>query len=382
MTIKPHGGKLIDRVLTGTKKEKALEKSYELRTIEIDVDLLKDVTNIATGVFSPLEGFMTQDDYESVLKNKRLSNNLPWTIPIVLDVTNDVGAEIIAGDEICLTYEGTPVAILYVDDKYIFNKRVLAEAVFATTDREHPGVAKAYSMKDMLIGGKIDLIEKINSPYYEYALSPVETRALFKEKGWETIVGFQTRNVPHLGHEYVQKAALTFTDGLFINPVIGKKKSGDFRDDVILDSYKVAIDNYFPKDRVVMSIFETEMRYAGPREAIFHAIVRQNFGCTHFIVGRDHAGVGSFYSPFAAHEIFKEFPDLDIKPMFFRSFSYCKKCASIVNDKICPHGDDMQIQFSGTRMRDLIVAGREPPADSMRHEVALEILKYKNPFVA
>src|SRR5665648_98862 len=150
MTIKPHGGKLIDRVLTGTKKEKALEKSYELRTIEIDVDLLKDVTNIATGVFSPLEGFMTQDDYESVLKNKRLSNNLPWTIPIVLDVTNDVGAEIIAGDEICLTYEGTPVAILYVDDKYIFNKRVLAEAVFATTDREHPGVAKAYSMKDML----------------------------------------------------------------------------------------------------------------------------------------------------------------------------------------------------------------------------------------
>jgi len=374
--IKPHGGKLINRTLTEQKRRKIIEQASEYQSISIPSDLMKDVENIASGLFSPLEGFNCREDYESILFNKRLSNGLPWTLPIVLDTDNDTIKE---GDDILLKNNNHLVAVMQVEEKYSLDKRIHAEQVFGTNDEAHPGVAKTYSKKDTLLGGKISLINESTTPYYKYALKPTETRNLFKEKGWEKVVGFQTRNVAHLGHEYLQKTALTMVDGLFINPVIGKKKRGDFRDDVILESYEVLIDKYYPRDRVVLGIFQTEMRYAGPREAIFHAIVRKNYGCTHFIIGRDHAGVGSFYHPFAAHEIFREFPDIGIEPMFFRSFFYCKKCGGITNDKVCPHDD--RVNFSGTRMRQMIERGERPPADSMRPEVADVILNSGNPFV-
>jgi sulfate adenylyltransferase len=241
-------------------------------------------------------------------------------------------------------------------------------------------VAKVMGMKDVLLGGKLDLVKETATPFARYKLSPRETRVLFKEKGWRTIVGFQTRNTPHIGHEYVQKAALTFTDGIFINPVIGKKKKGDYKDEVILASYEELIKHYYLKERAVMAILMMEMRYAGPREAIFHAIIRKNFGCTHIIIGRDHAGVGSYYHPFAAQDIFEEFPDLGIIPLFFRSFYYCKKCLSVVNDKICPHPPADQIQFSGTKIRDMLLRGEYPSPELVRPEVAKVIMEFKNPF--
>lgn len=372
---KPHGGKLINRTLSEQKRKKIVEQSSEYQSVSVSSDLMKDVENIASGLFSPLEGFNCREDYESILYNKRLSNGLPWTLPIVLDVENNMNE----GDEILLKNSDHIVALMQVEEKYSFDKRTHAEQVFGTNDASHPGVAKTYAMKDKLLGGKISLINESKTPYYKYALKPAETRNLFREKGWEKIVGFQTRNVAHLGHEYLQKSALTMVDGLFINPVIGKKKKGDFKDDVILESYEVLIDNYYPKDRVVLGIFQTEMRYAGPREAIFHAIVRKNYGCTHFIIGRDHAGVGSFYHPYAAQEIFREFPDIGIEPMFFMSFFYCNKCGGITNDKVCPHND--RIDFSGTKMRQMIESGKRPTPDLMRPEVADVILKSGSPFV-
>ena len=375
--IKPHGGKLINRELTDAKRNKIIEQASEYQSVPVSLDLMKDVENIASGLFSPLEGFNCREDYESILYNKRTANGTPWTLPIVLDVDNN---DIKDGDEILLKHGEHIVALLEVEEKFDFDKRKHAEQVFGTNDEDHPGVAKTYSMKDTLLGGRIGLVNESETPYYKYAMKPAETRNLFKEKGWETVVGFQTRNVAHLGHEYLQKAGLTMSDGLFINPVIGKKKAGDFRDDVILDSYEVLIDEYYPKDRVVLGIFQTEMRYAGPREAIFHAIVRQNYGCTHFLVGRDHAGVGSYYAPFAAHEIFSEFPDLEIEPMFFKAFFFCPKCGGITNDKVCPHEEE-RINFSGTKMRQMLEAGTPPTSDLMRPEVAEVILKYETPFV-
>lgn len=374
--IKPHGGKLINRMLSEQKRKKIIDNESDFQSIPIGTDLMKDVENIASGLFSPLEGPNCREDYESILYNKRLSNDLPWTLPIVID--SEIN-EIKEGDEILLKNNGNLVALMQVEEIFCYDRRAHAEQVFGTNDAAHPGVAKTYSMKDTLLGGKISLINESKTPYFKYAMKPAETRNLFKEKGWEKVVGFQTRNVAHLGHEYLQKSALTLADGLFINPVIGKKKKGDFRDDVILESYEVLIDNYYPKDRVVLGIFQTEMRYAGPREAIFHAIVRKNYGCTHFIIGRDHAGVGSYYHPYAAQEIFKEFPDIGIEPMFFMSFFYCNRCGGITNDKVCPHND--RIDFSGTKMRQMIESGKRPTADLMRPEVADVILKSGKPFV-
>jgi sulfate adenylyltransferase len=337
------------------------------------------VENIAKGVFSPLEGFLLEEDYSQVLNNKRLANDLPWTLPIILDVPNNFGIR--SGDTITLSYQNKPLALMHIEEIYSYNKKEFAQKIYGTLDNNHPGVAKLKSMGDLLLGGKIDLINEMENPFSKYNLRPVETRILFKEKGWRTIVGFQTRNAPHLGHEYVQKTALTFVDGVFINPVIGKKKRGDFRDEVILEAYEALIKNYYLKDRAVMSILPFEMRYAGPREAIFHAIVRKNFGCTHFIVGRDHAGVGNFYPPYAAQDIFDEFPDLGIIPIFFKEFYYCRKCGGVVNEKTCPHGEEQCIKFSGTRIRELLVKGQRPPEEMMRPEVTDIILRSGNPFV-
>ncbi len=379
--IQPHGGKLIERILQGGKKDEALARAGSLPSLTIDSELVSDVENIATGVYSPLEGFLGAEDFRSVINGMRLRNDLPWTIPIVLDVDKATAAGLKTGGEIVLRAEdGRPVAIMRLDETYGYDKRETAEKIFGTADPAHPGVAKIMAMKEVLLAGPVDLIEATPTPFDRWKLAPRETRILFKEKGWRTVVGFQTRNTPHIGHEYVQKAALTFTDGLFINPVIGRKKKGDFKDEVILASYEELIRHYYLKERAVMGILQMEMRYAGPREAVHHAVIRKNFGCTHIIIGRDHAGVGKYYSPYAAQDIFEEFPDLGIVPMFFRSFYHCRKCGSAVNEKICPHPPSEQIQFSGTKIRDMLVKGEIPPPELMRPEVAKVIMQFKDPF--
>jgi sulfate adenylyltransferase len=379
--IQPHGGKLVDRVLTDKKRDAALTGAGRLARLTVDSEIVSDLENIATGVYSPLEGFLGEADFRSVVAGSRLRSDLAWTVPIVLDADEATAGKLKIGDEVLLAAEdGRPVAILHLEEKYGYDKGEMAEKVFGTPDAAHPGVAKVLKMKDVLLAGPIDLIEITPTPFDRWKLAPKETRVLFEAKGWKTVVGFQTRNTPHLGHEYVQKAALTFTDGLFINPVIGRKKKGDFKDEIILASYEEAIRRYYVKERTALAILQMEMRYAGPREAIHHAILRKNFGCTHIIIGRDHAGVGSYYAPFAAQDIFADFPDLGIAPMFFRSFSWCKTCGAVVNEKICPHPPAEHIQFSGTKIRDLLVNGECPPPELMRPEVADVIMRFKDPF--
>ncbi len=381
MVSRPHGGKLIDRTVSSSRRERLLDEARELPRIILNSSLAADVMNIAHGVYSPLEGFMNKEDYEHVLEEMRLSNDLPWTIPIVLDVDKKEISDVKEGDDVALYYNNSPIALLRVEEIYKWDKKRYAFKVFRTIDPEHPGVFKTMKRKEMLVGGPIDLISEIPEPFEKFRLWPKETRILFELKGWKTIAAFQTRNVPHRGHEYVQKAALTFVDGLFINPLVGWKKPGDYKDEVIVEAYQALIKNYYPKDAVVFSVLRMEMRYAGPREAIFHAIVRKNFGATHFIVGRDHAGVGNYYGPYEAWEIFKEFPDLGITPLFVREAFYCKKCGGMVNEKICPHSEKYRIRMSGTKIREMIRRGERPPEYMMRPEVAEVVLRHPNPFV-
>ena len=305
----------------------------------------------------------------------------PWTIPIVLDVSREEITGLKEGDDVALTFKNNILAIMEVEDIYKWDKKEYCKKVFKTIDTRHPGVVKTFRRKELLIGGNIYLLSDVPEPFERYRLWPIETRILFEAKKWRTIAGFQTRNVPHRGHEYVQKAALTFVDGLFINPLVAWKKPGDYRDEVIVKAYEALIENYYPRNSIVFSVLRMEMRYAGPREAILHAIVRKNFGCTHFIVGRDHAGVGDFYGPYEAWDIFKEFPDLGIIPMFIREAFYCSKCRGFVNEKICPHEEEYRVKVSGTKLRKIIMSKQKPPEYMMRPEVVEVILSFENPFV-
>lgn len=378
---RPHGGKLVNRVLKGKEKERALGEVEEVEKLQVSRDLASDLENIAKGVYSPLEGFLTSQELENILHRKRLLSDLPWTVPIILDAPREKVKTIKEGDTLALLFEAQPLALVQVDEKFVFNKEEIAKRTYDTIDSAHPGVAKIKKLGGTFVAGKIDLIDVLKRPYDRYKLSPMETRILFREKGWRTVVGFQTRNPPHLGHEYVQKTALTFVDGVFINPVIGRKKRGDFKDGVILEAYDALIKSYYLKDRAVMSILPYEMKYAGPREAVHHAIIRKNFGCTQFIVGRDHAGVGNYYKPYAAQEIFEEFPDLGISPLFFKSFFHCRKCGGITHEKACPHSEKEQVRFSGTKIRTIFEGGEMPPRELMRPEVAQIIARHSNPFV-
>ncbi|MFX1375575.1 MAG: sulfate adenylyltransferase [Promethearchaeota archaeon] len=380
--IKPHGGTLVNKVLPRIEKERILEEIHEFKKISVRPETIKVIKNICFGVFSPLEGFMNENDYLYVLDTMYLENNLAWPFPITLDVSKEEINNIKNDDRIILTNNNhTPIAIMNVQTIYDYDKKQYAEKIYGTLDPNHPGVNNVFNYNEKLVGGEIFLINEPKANFPELDLKPLETRVLFKEKGWNRVVAFQTRNPPHLGHEYVQKAGLTYVDGLFINPVIGKKKKGDFLDEVIIESYKALIKEYYPKNRVVLSTFETEMRYAGPKEAIFHAIARKNFGCDHIIIGRDHAGVGEYYDPYEAHYLFDNFPDLGIEPIKFRSFSKCSKCNAVINDKICPHPPEYQNYFAGKKIRAALQAGKPPSTEVMRPEVAQVILKYENPFV-
>ena len=370
----PHGGKLVSRIFHGKAPNFA-----DLQKLTIDDETFSDCVNIATGIFSPIEGFLTNDQYLAVINEMRLPSGTAWTIPILLDVKKEDGIK--EGSEIALVYDGKPIASMEVEEVYEYDRQELSKKVYGTNDAAHPGVAKTLAMKDFLLGGKISVLDDIQRPYQNYTFMPADTRKIFQERGWKTVVGFQTRNVPHSGHEGLQKAALNLHDGLFINPVIGKKKKGDFKDEVIIDSYSALIEGYFPRSRAFFGILHWEMRYAGPKEAIMHAIMRKNFGCTHFIIGRDHAGVGNYYHPFAAQEIFKEFPDIVIQPLMFPAFYYCRKCFSVANEKTCPHGKENHLEFSGTLMRNLINARESPPVELIRPEVFAAIKKTNDPFV-
>lgn len=380
MVNRPHGGRLIRRTVNRKIAERILKEAEEYPRIDIKEATAVDIYSIANGVYSPLDGFMMSDQLQSVLLNMRLPDDVPWTIPVVLDV-NERPDGMEEGDAVMLYYKDKPYARMYVDDMYGFDRKEFSTSVYRTTDSAHPGVKRVGEMGDTLLGGEIEMVGELENRFEDHTLTPSETRVLFKEKRWDTVVAFQTRNVSHLGHEFLQKTAATFVDGLFINPVVGKKKPGDFKDEVILKTYEELTRNYYPKDITHMSILRYEMKYAGPKEAIHHAIMRKNFGCSHIIIGRDHAGVGSYYGPFDAQEIFKEFPDLGMEPMTFKAFFYCHRCGNIVNAKICPHDKEHHDFLSGTKMREMLKSGEVPKPYHMRKEVFEAIRSFEKPFL-
>jgi len=373
--ISPHGGRLIDR-FSG-------QDTSGLEPIPVSHDLANDVENIADGIFSPLEGFLNQSDFESVVSKGRLTNDLAWTIPIVLDVDEETSKKAKeAGDVLLRNPDGTGVAVLHVEDVFTYEKSKVSRGVYGTADGRHPGVAKTNSMKDYLVGGKIDFVRRPNeTEIRKYRMTPVQTREAFAKAGWNTICAFQTRNPPHVAHEMLQKTSITTRDGVFVNPLIGRKKRGDFVDEVIVKAYETMIRHYYPENRCRLATLHTEMRYAGPKEAIHHAIMRQNYGCTHIIIGRDHAGVGSYYDPFAAQKIFDDYQDLEISPVFFPAFFYCRKCLTFTNPKACPHDSDDREQISGTKLREMIQNGQSPSEFILRPEVARVIIDFPKPFV-
>ena len=349
---------------------------------DIPADLANDVENIADGIFSPLEGFLARDDFESVVKGGRLAGGTAWTIPIVLDVDAQTASRIRDAGDVVLRGANGCEAVLRSEEAYTYDKKALALGVYGTDDPAHPGVARTMSMKEMLVGGRIECTRRpTGDDARRHRLAPRQTRAAFAEAGWKTVSAFQTRNPPHVAHEMLQKASIATRDGVFVNPLIGRKKAGDFADDVIIRCYEAVIEHYYPKNRCRMATLHTEMRYAGPKEAIHHAIMRQNYGCTHIIIGRDHAGVGSYYDPFAAHRIFDDYGDLEIEPIFFPAFFYCRRCLTYTNPKACPHGDADREQISGTKLRQMIQDGQAPSEYILRPEASKIILEHPAPFV-
>ena len=360
--IRPHGGELVDR--TGERPEDV----ENLKVVTLTSREVSDLDMLACGALSPLEGFMGPEDYESVLETMRLSSGLPWALPVCLAVDGPPQSDTVAlADE-----GGRLLAVLDVEAVYDYDKEREAELCFRTKDAQHPGVARLYEQKPMYLAGRVTVFDRVEPPFPELALDPVETRGIFAARGWKRVVGFQTRNPIHRAHEYLTKTALETVDGLLIHPLVGDTKSDDVPAATRVECYRVLVDGYYPQDRVVVSAFPAAMRYAGPREAIWHAICRKNYGCSHFIVGRDHAGVGTYYGTYDAQLIFDDFAphELDIEPMFFEHSFWCRVCGAMASAKTCPHSGDDHVFLSGTKVRELLEQGELPPVEFSRPEVA------------
>ncbi len=378
-TIAPHGGQLVNRIATPEQRAEFLSKADFLPRVQLDERAVSDVEMIAIGGFSPLTGFLNQEDYERVVTEMRLANGVVWSIPITLSVTEAVASSLTEGSLIRLDNpKGEFIAVLQLTQKYHYDKTREAIKVYRTDDIKHPGVQVLYNQAPVHLAGDIWLLQRDSHPLFPaYQIDPVESRQMFKTKGWKTIVGFQTRNPIHRAHEYIQKCALETVDGLFLHPLVGATKEDDIAADVRMRCYEILLENYYPLDRVILAINPAAMRYAGPREAIFHALVRKNYGCTHFIVGRDHAGVGDYYGTYDAQYIFDEFEpgELGIVPMKFEHAFYCTRTKQMGTTKSSPSKPEERVHLSGTKVREMLRRGELPPPEFSRPEVAAELAR-------
>lgn len=383
MTARPvpaHGGRLVPLLISNDERAEAMAEARTLPQARLSSREMSDLIMLAMGAFSPLEGFTVKADYENILANMHLKDDTLWPIPITLSISREAADKIKEGQRIALlsSDNNEVMASMLVEEIYTYNKQEEAIQIFGTDDDQHPGVQKIYEQGDVYLGGPVKIFSEGEYPerFAEFA-RPAETRAIFAERGWTTIAAFQTRNPLHRSHEYLTKIALEVCDGLLIHPIVGKLKEGDIPAEVRMECYKVLIDNYYPKDRVVLKVYPMEMRYGGPREAILHAIIRQNFGCSHLIIGRDHAGVGSYYGPFDAQKIFDEINprDLYIRPLKLDPTFWCQKCGSMASPKTCPHGKEDHLSISGTKLREMLTRGERPPEQFSRKEVTDILIK-------
>ncbi|MGL4879899.1 MAG: sulfate adenylyltransferase, partial [Waterburya sp.] len=377
--IPPHGGELINRLATSDEKQNFLAKADSLPRVQLDERATSDLVMIAIGGFSPLNGFMEQNDYLGVVKEMRLANGLPWSVPVTLSVTEAEAEPLNEGSLIRLDNpEGKFIGVLQLTEKYSYDKKLEAINVYRTDEEQHPGVKVIYEQGNVNLAGPIWLLEREAHPQFpEYQIDPAASRSMFKERGWKTVVGFQTRNPIHRAHEYIIKCALEIVDGLFLHPLVGATKSDDIPADVRMRCYEIMVENYFPQERVILAINPSAMRYAGPREAIFHALIRKNYGCTHFIVGRDHAGVGDYYGTYDAQEIFDEFKpeELGITPLKFEHAFYCTRTEQMATAKTSPATKEERIHLSGTKVRAMLREGKTPPPQFSRPKVAEELAR-------